>query len=302
MTNDTMKVFSSDTFVLPLPDGHPFPMARYALLRERVAASGLGDLRVPNAVTDAELLRAHDGEYVRRMSDGRMTDVEMRRIGFSWSPQLVERSRRSAGGTLEACWAALHDGAGVNLAGGTHHAFRNRGEGYCLFNDTVVAVRALQAEGWVRRAVVIDADVHQGNGTAAICRGDPTVFTFSIHGAKNYPLRKEVSDLDVELPTGAGDQEYLDALERGVRAAIDRANADLAVYLAGADPYEGDRFGRLAVTMAGLAERDRLVFDAVRSAGLPVAVTMAGGYARRIADTVAIQLATVRRAAELAGR
>ena len=300
-----MKVFYSDTFVLPLPDGHPFPMARYALLRERVAASGLvrpSDLRIPFAVSDADLLRAHDAEYVRRMSAGRVADVGMRRIGFPWSPELVERSRRSAAATLEACWAALHDGAGVNLAGGTHHAFRDRGEGYCVFNDTVVAVRALQAEGWVRRAVVIDADVHQGNGTASICRDDPTIFTFSIHGAKNYPLRKEVSDLDVELPTGAGDQEYLDVLERGVREAIGRANADLAVYLAGADPYVDDRYGRLAVTMAGLAERDRLVFDALRAAGLPVAVTMAGGYARRVEDTVAIQFATVRRAAELAGR
>jgi acetoin utilization deacetylase AcuC-like enzyme len=300
-----LKAFSTDLFVLPLPDGHPFPMARYALLRERVAASGLvapGDLRVPHAVGDAELLRAHDAEYVRRMSAGRVTDVEMRRVGFPWSPQLVERSRRSAGATLEACWAALHDGAGVNLAGGTHHAFRDHGEGYCLFNDTVIAVRALQAEGWVRRAVVIDADVHQGNGTAAICRDDPTIFTFSIHGAKNYPLRKESSDLDIDLPTGTGDREYLDALERGVREAIGRADADLAVYLAGADPYAGDRFGRLAVSMAGLAERDRLVFDAVRAAGLPVAVTMAGGYARRIGDAVAIQYATVRRAAGLAGR
>jgi acetoin utilization deacetylase AcuC-like enzyme len=280
-------------------------MARYRMLRERVAAYGLvrpDDLRVPHPVTDADLLRAHDAEYVRRMSAGRVADVEMRRIGFPWSPELVERSRRSAGATLEACWAALHDGAGVNLAGGTHHAFRDHGEGYCVFNDTVVAVRALQADGWVRRAVVIDADVHQGNGTAAICRDDPTIFTFSIHGAKNYPLRKEVSDLDVELPTGAGDREYLDALERGVHEAIGRANADLAVYLAGADPYADDRFGRLAVSMTGLAERDRLVFDAIRAAGLPVAVTMAGGYARKVADTVAIQFATVRRAAGLAGR
>jgi acetoin utilization deacetylase AcuC-like enzyme len=186
----------------------------------------------------------------------------------------------------------------VNLAGGTHHAFRDHGEGYSVFNDAVVAARQVQADGTVRRVVVIDLDVHQGNGTAALCRLDDTVYTLSVHGAKNYPLRKEQSDLDVELPDRTGDAEYLAAVEAAVARAVREARADLAVYLAGADPFEGDRLGRLAVTKAGLAERDRVVFDACRAAGLPLAVTMAGGYARDVTDTVDIHWQTVRRAIE----
>ena len=230
------------------------------------------------------------------MSRGTVADADLRRIGFPWSPELVERSRRSCGATIEACRAALADGVSVNLAGGTHHAFRGHGEGFCLFNDTVVAARQAQRDGRVRRVVVIDLDVHQGNGTAAICRLDDSIYTLSVHGARNYPLRKEVSDLDIELPDRAGDAEYLAAVERGLTVALAAAWADLAVYLAGADPYLDDALGRLAVTKTGLAERDRLVFDRLRAAGVPVAVTMAGGYARDITDTVDIQWATVRRA------
>ncbi|HEX6850680.1 MAG TPA: histone deacetylase [Candidatus Polarisedimenticolaceae bacterium] len=294
-----MKAFYADTFVLPLPPGHKFPMAKYTLLRERLIQERVlepSQLHLPRAATDEELGRAHDPEYVRRAREGLLTDSEMRRIGFPWSPGMIERSRRSAGGTIEAARAALEDGVGVNLAGGTHHAFRDRGEGFCVFNDAAVAARAMQAEGRARRVVVIDTDVHQGNGTAAIFRGDPTVFTFSIHGAKNFPYRKEQSDLDVALPDGTGDDAYLEALDRGLGEAIGRANADLAIFLSGADPHEGDRFGRLKLTKAGLRERDRRVFAAVRAAGLPVAVAMGGGYGRDVHDTVDVHVGTVREA------
>jgi acetoin utilization deacetylase AcuC-like enzyme len=297
-----MKAFYTDVFVLPLPEGHRFPMAKYSLLRQRVAESGLtapDDLLVPHAATDEEILRAHSEDYLRRVVEGRLTEAEVRRIGFPWSPGMVERSRRSSGATVEACRAALEEGVAVNLAGGTHHAFRDCGEGYCVFNDSAVAARAMQAEGRARRVAILDCDVHQGNGTAAIFRDDPTVFTFSIHGAKNFPLRKETSDLDIDLPDGCGDAEYLEALERGLRVVLERAHADLAIYLAGADPFEDDKLGRLKLTKQGLAERDCLVFGRCRAAGLPVAVTMAGGYPRRVEDAVDTHFQTVRLAAEM---
>jgi acetoin utilization deacetylase AcuC-like enzyme len=294
-----MKLFYTDQYELPLPAGHTFPMCKYRLLRERVAASGLmrdGELLEPPAATDEQLLRAHDREYVERVKAGELTDAEMRRIGFPWSPQMVERSRRSSGATIEACRGALADGVGVNLAGGTHHAFRDHGEGYCIFNDAVIAARQLQAEGMLKRVVVIDLDVHQGNGTAAVCRGDSSIFTLSVHGAKNYPLRKEQSDLDVELEDRTSDTAYLDALHPALDRALSESHADLAIYLAGADPFENDRLGRLALTKHGLDERDRMVFDACHGAGIPIAVTMAGGYAKEVTDTVDIHWQTVRRA------
>jgi acetoin utilization deacetylase AcuC-like enzyme len=297
-----MKVFYSDHFVLPLPEGHRFPMVKYSMLRERVARDricGPGGLLTPRAVTDEEILRAHAPNYLKRVASGKLTEKEVRRIGFPWSERMVERSRRASGGTLGACLAALDEGFAANLAGGTHHAFSDRGEGYCVFNDSAIAVRAIQAAGLVERVVVIDTDVHQGNGTAAILRGDPTVFTFSIHGAKNFPFHKEESDLDAPLPDGAGDTEFLATLERGLEAALDAADAYLAIYLAGADPFEGDRFGRLSVTKSGLAERDRIVLEACRERGIPVAVTMAGGYAKEVGDTVDVHFQSVSRAADL---
>src|SRR5215216_153404 len=297
-----MKVFYSDHFVLPLPEGHRFPMVKYSMLRERVAQDGIcdpGELRTPRAVTDEEILRAHAPDYLKRVASGTLTEREVRRIGFSWSEKMVERSRRASGGTLGACLAALEDGFAANLAGGTHHAFSERGEGYCVFNDSAIAARAVQAAGLVERVVVIDTDVHQGNGTAAILRGDPTVFTFSLHGAKNFPFHKEESDLDAPLPDGAGDTEFLATLERGLEATLDAADADLAIYLAGADPFEGDRLGRLSVTKSGLAERDRIVLEACRELGIPVAVTMAGGYASEVEDTVDVHFQSIRKAADL---
>jgi len=300
-----VRIFYTDRYVLPLPEGHRFPMSKYARLRERVEAAQLSaadPLAEPPAATDDELARAHDREYIRRVAQGELTAAEMRRIGFPWTPEMVERSRRSAGATIAACRAALDRGIAVNLAGGTHHAFRDHGEGYCVFNDSAVAALAMQAEGRVRRVVILDCDVHQGNGTAAILAHDPTVFTFSIHGANNFPFRKEVSDLDIELPDGTGDTPYLEALDRGVCHALSASQADLAIYLAGADPFQDDRLGRLALTKAGLAARDHLVFRLCRDAGLPVAVAMAGGYARTIDDTVDIHFSTVAIAAQWAGR
>ena len=296
----TLKIFYTDHYVLPLPEGHRFPMAKYGLLRKRIEEAGLANgagLREPHAATDEEILRAHDRDYLERVVSGRLSAQELRRTGFPWTPQMVERSRRSAGATIEACRAALAEGVGVNLAGGTHHAFRDHGEGYCVFNDCAVAALAMQAEGRAQRVAILDCDVHQGNGTAAILADDQAVFTFSIHAAKNFPFRKEASDLDIELPDGAGDSDYLAALEQGVCHALLSAQPDLAIYLAGADPYAGDRLGRLALTKDGLRLRDRKVFELCRAASVPVAVVMAGGYSTDIADTVDIHFSTIEIAA-----
>jgi acetoin utilization deacetylase AcuC-like enzyme len=298
-----MKIFTSAGFPFPLPPGHRFPLRKYALLQEAVAASGWvlpEDLIGAEPATDAQLLYAHDPGYLKRVIDGQLSRKEIQRIGLPWSPELVERARRSVGGTISACRAAVKDGIAVNLAGGTHHAFRDRGQGFCLFNDSVIAARTMQTEGHAHRIVVLDCDVHQGNGTAALAAGDPTIFTFSIHNEQNFPLHKEPSDLDIGLDDGTGDAEYLEVLEHGLRRALDLAEADLAIYLAGADPYEGDLWGRLALTKQGLAERDRRVLGRCWQKDLPVTVVLAGGYGRHVEDTVAIHLQTVRIAAEMA--
>jgi len=293
-----MQIFYSDHYVLPLPRGHRFPMSKYARLRSRVLESDFAACcRVAPAARDDEITLAHCPAYLRRVVEGTLSEAEQRAIGFPWTPQMVERSRRTSGATIAAARAALRDGVAANLAGGTHHAFRERGEGFCVFNDSAITARVLQADGAVERVLVIDCDVHQGNGTASIFRGDPTVFTFSIHGANNYPFAKEASDLDIELPDGTGDPAYLDALGGGLKDAIRRARADLAIYVAGADPYYDDRLGRLALTKQGLLSRDRLVLKACKEAGLPVAVTMAGGYARDVEDTVEIHCNTIETAA-----
>lgn len=291
-----MRVYYSDVFVLPLPEGHRFPMRKYSLLMERVARAGIVPapyILVPDPATEEELLRVHEPDYVRRVNQGELTDKEMKRIGFPWSPALVQRSRQTVGGTLAACRAALADGVSVNLAGGTHHAYPDHGQGFCVFNDAAVAARAMQAEGRSQRILVVDLDVHQGNGTAAIAAGDPSIFTFSVHGAKNFPFRKEQSDLDIALDDDTDDDAYLDALRWGL-SRLPWADTDLAIYLAGADPFVEDTLGRLALSKQGLAERDRLVFDWCAAAGTPVAVVMAGGYARCVEDTVDIHFQTVR--------
>lgn len=297
-----MKTFRCDHFTYPLPEGHRFPAPKYPLLRERVAAELVPpcELLTPEPATVEQLCLVHDPAYIEKVLTGTLSQREVRRIGLPWSPELVLRSRCSVGSTIAACCAALEDdGAAVSLTGGTHHAFADHGEGFCVFNDIAVAARVIQAEGRAERIVVIDCDVHQGNGTAALLAADPTVYTFSIHGAKNFPFHKEQSDLDVELPDGADDTAYLTALEDALDIVLPTAQADLAIYLAGADPYAGDTLGRLAVSKAGLAARDRLVFERCRDLRLPVAVVMGGGYARRIEDTVDIQFETVRLAAGL---
>jgi acetoin utilization deacetylase AcuC-like enzyme len=297
-----MDAFYCHHFALPLPEGHSFPMAKYRLLHERVAAQAdAWNIRLlePRAASDEDLLRVHCPGYVARMVSGQAGSDEMRRIGFPWSALMVERSRRSSGGTVMALRSAIASGGiAANLAGGTHHASFDRGGGYCVFNDSVIAARHAQQHGLARRLLVIDLDVHQGNGTAELCADDDSIYTFSMHGARNYPARKPASDLDVALPSGSGDAEYLDELARHLPVAIKDSGADAVIYLAGADPFMGDRLGLLALTKAGLAERDRQVFQACRRHALPVAVTMAGGYAARVEDIVDIHAQTIRLAAE----
>ena len=297
-----MIAYYCDHFVLPLPEGHRFPMSKYSRLRLRLLDEGVlrsDDLREPDAATDDQLQLVHTREYVGRVAAGELTAAEQRRIGFPWSPQMVERSRRSVGGTIAACVQALADGVAVNLAGGTHHAFADRGAGFCVFNDAAVAARVAQQDHGVRRVAIIDCDVHQGDGTAHVFRDDPDVFTVSLHGARNYPFEKPPGDLDVALEDGCGDADYLDALASALEATHEACDARLVIYLAGADPYEGDRFGRLGLTRDGLEARDRLVLEDCRRRGIPVAVVMAGGYAHDIDDIVAIHTATVRAAANL---
>ena len=294
-------IYNSSTFVLPLPPGHRFPMAKYARLAERVERLAGPLVRIPEAATDPELGRAHDAGYVDAVSRGALDERAQRRIGFPWSAAMVERSRRSAGATLAACRSALDRGLGINLAGGTHHAHRAHGVGFCVFNDAAVAARAMQAEGRAARVLVVDLDVHQGDGTAAIFEGDPDVTTLSIHGRQNFPFRKWASAIDVELDDGTGDDAYLATLSTVLPRAIDRARPDLAIYLAGADPFRGDRLGRLALSKAGLADRDRMVLDRLAALGIPVAIAMAGGYADDVDDIVDIHYATVALALERAG-
>ena len=296
-----MKIFYTDSFSIHLPDNHSFPITKYSLLRKRIINSkrfSSQDLNLPHPATDKEIIRAHDPVYLQRLHKGKLTEKEIRRIGLPWSPELIERARRSAGATIEACFAALEAGVAVHLGGGTHHAFKDQGQGFCVFNDSAIAVRALQAETQAKHVLILDCDVHQGNGTAAILQNDPDAFTFSIHGKNNFPYRKEQSDLDIALEDGVDDQVYLEALQNGIEASLKRADADFVIYLAGADPYIHDRFGRLNISKAGLAERDRMVLQSCHQAGLPVAITMAGGYAPNIEDTVDIHFQTVLTAAE----
>jgi len=294
--------YYSDHFVLPLPEGHKFPMAKYARLRERIIDTGiLPAARVQEAPAASwdDLRLVHTPEYVDAVATGTLPPDAQRRIGFPWSAAMVERSRRSVGATLAAAAAAMEDGRAVNLAGGTHHSFADRGEGYCIFNDVAVAARALQRDGAAQRIAVVDCDVHQGNGTASIFQDDPSVFTFSMHGAQNFPFRKEVSDLDVPFEDGAGDVEYLTLLQRHLEDVLTRHQPDFVFYLAGADPYEGDRLGRLKLTIDGLRRRDEIVLHRCAALGLPVAISMSGGYAPDIDAIVTIHANTIAVAAAL---
>ncbi len=288
-----MLIYSASHFVLPLPATHRFPMRKYALLHERIAARAPEFLRIPAAVENAELANAHSTDYIAAVAAGMLAPSSLRQIGFPWSPTMVERSRRSAGATLGACREALASGCGINLAGGTHHAHRDHGAGFCVFNDAAVAIRTLQADGRIERALVIDLDVHQGDGTAAIFAEDPAVFTFSMHGRGNFPFVKAASSLDIELADGTEDGEYLTILSLALAQVLSGPKTDLVIYLAGADPYVGDRLGRLALSKRGLATRDRRVLQTLRDNGVPVAIVMAGGYADNIEDVVEIHATTV---------
>jgi acetoin utilization deacetylase AcuC-like enzyme len=288
-------VWSSAKYSFPLPDGHRFPIAKYARLRERVIAEGIVPAECvhdPARVSRDDLLLVHTANYVDRFTRGAVTPDEERRLGFPWSEALVERAYRAAGGTSEAVRAALDEGIAMNLAGGTHHAFPSHGEGFCVFNDVAIAIRALQRDGLIDRAAVIDLDVHQGNGTNAIFTDDDRVFTFSMHGGRNYPFRKVGGSLDIELADRTGDDAYLALLADTLPRVIEAARADVIVYLAGADPHEHDRLGRLALTFDGLARRDWMVLDQCREVGIPVAVTVAGGYSDPIDDTVQVHVTT----------
>jgi acetoin utilization deacetylase AcuC-like enzyme len=292
-----MRLFPSDRYTLPLPAGHRFPVEKYRLLRERLerhAAAGEPlEFIEPHAATFEELLRVHDRAYVGRVMAGTLSAAEVRRIGFPWSEQLVARSLRSTGAAIDAAAAALEDGVAASLAGGTHHAGSDFGEGYCLFNDTAVAAREMQDRGAVGRVLILDLDVHQGNGTAQIFAGDPSVFTVSVHGKHNFPLRKHPGSLDIGLEDGADDATYLAAVDAALDGSLGRFRADLILYIAGADPFEGDRLGRLAVSRQGLLERDRRVFDAARTEGIPVGIVCGGGYAADVAAVAEIHAATM---------
>jgi acetoin utilization deacetylase AcuC-like enzyme len=285
-----VDVWSHDRWGIPLPAGHRFPISKYGLLRAQVEALGLATVREAEPVPWEWLAAVHDADLLARIREGTLTLRERRGLGLPWSEVLVERGRRSVGGTLCAARRALRHGIGMNLGGGTHHAGRDFARGYCLFNDVAVALARLRAEGLARQALVVDCDVHQGDGTAQLLGPDPDAFTLSLHGARNYPFDRIPSDLDVDLPSGTGDDAYLAALSDALDAA---PGAEIAFYLAGADPWEGDRLGRLALTKDGLRARDEFVLDRLLATGAAVVVVLAGGYAPDVRDTVDINFATV---------
>lgn len=289
-----MDAFAHDIYTYPLPEGHKFPLCKYRLVRR--GAERLPGVAVQPARSAAhdEILLGHEADYVARMEAGELPRRELLALGLPWSPELVERARRSVGATIMATEAALRDGAAANLGGGTHHAFPNCGRGFCVYNDVVVALHVARRAALVERALIVDLDVHQGDGTHFALDGDDAAFTFSINGFGNYPFHRVDGDLELDLPNGTGDARYLDELSELLPRALEAARPDVCFYLAGADPYEHDRLGRLALTLQGLRHRDELVSSALSAAGIPVVVTLAGGYAKRIEDTVEINLASLR--------
>jgi acetoin utilization deacetylase AcuC-like enzyme len=287
-------------YQIALPPGHPFPISKYPLLKERLLSEGVlaaSDLLEPAPIEMTAIELVHTAEYLEKLQTSRLSSAEQRKLGVPWSEALWRRSRRAAGGTLLAARTALVNGLAGNLAGGTHHAFADHGEGFCVINDVAIAIAQLRSEAAIRRAAVIDLDVHQGNGTAAIFEHDEEVFTFSMHGERNYPLAKMRSNLDVPLRDGAGDAEYLAALGQHIPTVLDRSDADIAFYLAGVDVAAGDRYGKLALTENGIRERDRRVIEAVRSRGVPLAIVLAGGYAATRERTAELHAHAFREAA-----
>jgi acetoin utilization deacetylase AcuC-like enzyme len=292
-----MQVFYTPRYYADIGDGHIFPIRKFQLVRDRLLAEGTlhpGELIEPEPATVAEVRLVHTDDYVSRLCNGGLTAKELRRLGLPWSASLVRRSFYATGGTIAAARTALVDGYGSNLAGGTHHSFADRGEGFCVLNDVAVAIRVLQKEGLIHRAAIVDCDVHQGNGTATIFADDEDTFTFSIHGANNYPLFKARSSLDVELPDGTTDREYLNVLTQHLPSVFNAADPDLVFYLAGADPYVNDKLGRLALTIDGLRQRDACVLRECYEREIPVVTVMSGGYGKDINDTVEIHCNTIR--------
>ncbi len=291
-----MKIFRYDQYTYPLPDGHRFPASKYQLLREAVETAVLvpsQNLINPVPATFEQLTLAHDADYVERVMTGSLSTKEVRQIGLPWSEELARRVQFSVGATLGGSRAALKDGVGVSLGGGTHHAMFAEGQGYCVYNDSAVVARVLQTENNVHRVAVVDCDVHQGNGTAQITYEDDSIFTFSIHGEKNFPFRKFPSDLDIALVDGTEDEAYLHALASGLEQVL-AFKPDIVFFLAGADVHKDDKLGRLALTDEGIAARDQMVLRTFTQQSIPVVVTMAGGYGRNIHTTVAIQLETIK--------
>jgi acetoin utilization deacetylase AcuC-like enzyme len=294
-----MFALSADQYVIDLPAHHTFPMQKYRLIRDRLLAEGTlrpEEILAPGLIESADVRLVHTAKYWEEVSSGTLPPSAVRRIGLPWSEALVRRSRASAQGTLTVARIAIGNRVAINLAGGTHHAFPDRGEGYCVLNDIAIAIRCLQRDRWMQRMAIIDCDVHQGNGTAAVFAGDPDVFTFSIHGANNYPLVKVPGCLDIGLPDGTGDAAYLATLEGTVAKILTDFQPGLVFYLAGVDPHERDRLGRLRLTHAGLRQRDELVLQACRDANVPVAITLGGGYGKDLQDTIEAHCNTVRAA------
>jgi acetoin utilization deacetylase AcuC-like enzyme len=295
-----LKAFYSDHFVLPLPPGHRFPMEKYARLRDAVQALTAIELVEAPAASDTQILYAHDPSYLVRVLQGKLTLEEQKEIGFPWSEFMVERSRRSVGATIAAAQTALQDGLAANLAGGTHHAYRDRGSGFCVFNDSAIAARTLQREINARlKLAIVDLDVHQGNGTASILKNDSSIFTLSMHGENNFPFAKEQSDLDIGLEDGCSDAHYISELNRALEILNTQFKPDCIIYLAGADPHEGDRLGRLSISKEGMLLRDQAIFQYGLDRQVPIAFSMAGGYGKEMATTVDIHLQTIQTAVSL---
>ena len=291
-----MQAFTSARYTVPMGN-HSYPMDKYHLIPERLLAEGVlspDEISEPDPIALDDILRVHTPEYVHAFTNGTLERKALLRLGLPWSQELVQRAFAVIGGTLGAAQAALRDGVGVNLAGGTHHAFADHGEGYCIFNDLVIVLRRLREDSRARRFLIVDLDVHQGNGTAALCRTDPDTFTFSMHGENNYPARKEHSSWDIALPDGTGDEQYLSMLSTTLPQLLDQATPDMMFYQAGVDVLGGDRFGKLALSMAGVGERDRLVNESARQAGIPLVVTLGGSYAHDINTIVETHCQTVK--------
>lgn len=296
MNPENYRLYYSPYYYADIGEDHVFPIRKFELVRDTLFAEGTlspAEIFEPEPASVDDLTLVHTADYVTRLQSGELTAKEIRKLGLPWSESLVRRSFHAISGTINAARDCLASGIGSNLAGGTHHAYPDRGEGFCVLNDVAVAVRVLQRERRAKRFLIIDLDVHQGDGTAFIFRDEPDVFTFSMHGAKNYPLFKQTSSLDIELPDNTGDDEYLETLEHALRRAMLHA-PDVILYLAGADPYKNDKLGRLGLSIDGLYRRDRMVLEFARDAGIPIVTTMSGGYAADISDTVEIHANTIR--------